>query len=224
LITARSDDGERQQFRIDSVDADPKDLDGDVRLYGVSVLVDDTWQPYCRPDVEGRAAAIPVEGSWNPRGEREPGSDAITFACTTGAIAKCIRFGYKPWQVRDGVSLEPYHAACMRMVRADYCGDGRTHTVDGTVIDFWDHVGIHGRGERAGHPEVFEAAWSPRGAVYLNIPRWSDEVGGIARECLGRFITSRERALTPDQVERELADVLLFDARYLQSADRRVAH
>ena len=33
---------------------------------------------------------------------------------------------------------ELLHEACVRMVRADYCGDGRSHTVDGMAIDVWD--------------------------------------------------------------------------------------
>jgi hypothetical protein len=88
----------------------------------------------------------------------------------------------------------------------------------------WDRLGIHRRDERAGHPEVFEAAWSPREAVYLVIPRWSDDVSDVTRDCSGRLMTSRDRTLAPEQVERELADVLTFDARYLKNADRRVAN
>ena len=121
ILDGRSEDGQTQRFRIESVAPDPQDRDGDVWLYGVSVLGPDarTRRPYCLPDVQGRSAAIPVQGSWNARGEPLPGADLITFACTSGAIAKCIRFGYKPWQTRGGTSLEPYHAACVRMVRAD---------------------------------------------------------------------------------------------------------
>src|ERR1051325_2840593 len=64
MIDARTEDGELQHFRIDSVDHDPRDRDGDVRLYGVSVLGPDarTWQRYCDPDSEGRSAAIPEIG------------------------------------------------------------------------------------------------------------------------------------------------------------------
>lgn len=226
ILDGRSEAGELQRFRIESVAPDPRDRDGDVSLYGVSVLdaSGGTWRPYCTPDVEGRSAAIPVQGSWNDRGERQPGDDLITFACTSGAIAKCIRFGYKPWQLRDGTSLAPYHAACIRMVRADYCGDGRTHTVDGTWIDVWDGLGIQVRDERAGHPEVFEAAWSPAGAAYLHTPRWSDDVADVVRDCPEHFRgrTSADRTLAPADVAQQFPEVLVFDARYVRGADRRI--
>jgi len=225
IVDARDDDGAVQRFRIDSVTEDPRDLDGDVRLYGVSILDPSSgrWQPYCVPDVEGRRAAIPVQGSWTAQGEPQPGGDRVTFACTSGAIGKCIRFGYKPWQTRGGASLQPYHAACVRMVRADYCGDGRPHTVDGTWIDMWDGLGIQTRGERDGHPEVFEAAWSPGGAAYLNVPRWSDDVAVVVADCPDHFRgrTSRDRGLSPPEVAQRFTEALIFNARFVRSADRR---
>jgi hypothetical protein len=225
LLDAYTEDGELQHFRIDSVTADPRDRDGDVRLYGVSVVNPATkaWQPYCIPDIQGLSAAIPVQGSWTADGEPQPGAGRITFACTSGAIGKCIRFGYKPWKTIDGVSLASYHAACIRMVRADYCGDGRPHTVDGTWIDIWDGLGIQTREQRPGHPEIFEAAWSPTGAAYLNMPRWSDDVADVVRDCPTHFAgrTSRDRTVDPSDVPRQFPEVLIFDARYLQTADRR---
>jgi hypothetical protein len=225
MIDARAENGELQHFRIDSVVRDPRDSDGDVWLYGMSVLGPDarTWQRYCEPDVEGRSAAIPLTGSWSAQGDPRPGTDMVTFACTSGAVGKCIRFGYKPWKTHRGISLQPYHAACVRMVRADYCGDGRPHTVDGTWIDIWDGLGIRRRDERDGVPEVFEAAWSPRGAVYLNMPRWSDEVADVIRECPEhlRDRTSRDQPLSPSEVQAQFVEALIFNARYVRSADRR---
>ena len=226
LLDAYAEDGELQHFRIDSVAADPRDRDGDVRLYGLSVInpATNAWQPYCIPDIQGLSAAIPIQGSWTADGEPEPGADRITFACTSGAIGKCVRFGYKPWKTVHGVSLRPYHAACIRMVRADYCGDGRPHTVDGTWIDIWDGLGIQTREQRPGHPEVFEAAWSPTGAAYLNMPRWSDDVADVVRDCPSHFAgrTSHDRSLAPTDVPHQFPEVLIFNARYLQSSDRRV--
>lgn len=226
LIDAFSDEGALQQFRIDSVDRDPRDPDGDVYLYGVSIFDPSTktWQPYCLPDAEGRRAVVPVGGSWSQSGEPQSGrSDAITFACTSGAIAKCIRFGYKPWAERRGIPLAPYHSACIRMVRADYCGDGRAHTQDGTNIDVWDPLGIQTRDQPEGKPQVFEAAWRPEGAAYLNLPRWSDDIATIVRECPkhleGR--TSEEHRLSPGEVQKKFGDALIFNARFLRAEDRR---
>jgi hypothetical protein len=224
IIDALAEDGTAVRFRIDSVAADPRDRDGDVSLYGVSVLdgASRRWVPYCNPDADGRSAAIPVQGSWNGRAEPEPPSDRITFACTSGAIGKCIRFGYKPWKSLNGVPLAPYHAACVRMVRADYCGDGRPHTVDGTRIDVWDDLGIQARDEPEGQPEVFEAAWAPDGAAYLNMPRWSDDVGDIVKDCPARLggRTSRERTLRPAAVRGAFPEALVFNARFVRREDR----
>lgn len=227
LLDGRTEDGEVQHFRIDAVAPDPRDRDGDVSLYSVSILgADARWRPYCLPDADGRRAAIPVQGSWNAAGEPEPtGDELVTFACTSGAIGKCIRFGYKPWKRRGDVALSPYHAACIRMVRADYCGDNRPHTVDGTQIDIWDDLGIQTREERPGHPELFEAAWSPAGAAYLNVPRWSDEVGDVIADCPEhlRGRTSRDGALSPPAAAKRFPEVLIFNARFVRSEDRKPA-
>jgi hypothetical protein len=226
LLDARTEDGEIQHFRIDAVAPDPRDRDGDVFLYSVSIRGgDERWRPYCLPDPDGRRAAIPVQGSWSADGEPQPQSDLITFACTRGAIGKCVRFGYKPWKTVDGTSLQAYHAACVRMVRADYCGDNRPHTVDGTWIDMWDGLGIQTREESAERPEVFEAAWAPSGAAYLNIPRWSDDVADVVKDCPDHFAgrTSRDRSLAPGEVPQQFPEVLIFNARYVRSADRRTA-
>ena len=225
VIQARSDGAETLQFRIDSVMADPGDREGDVWLYGVSVqdTGSDAWRPYCLPDAEGRSAAIPVPGSWSMNGDPLPSSGLITLACTSGAIGKCIRFGYKPWKTRDGRSLQPYHAACIRMVRADYCGDGRPHTVDGTAIDIWDGLGIQAREQTESRPEVFEAAWGPAGAVYLNVPRWSDDVTDILADCPAHLAgrTSRHQRLTPSELQDRFPEALIFDARFVLSQDRQ---
>jgi hypothetical protein len=226
LLEGRTEGGEVQHFRIDAVAADPRDRDGDVSLYSVSILVGDAqWRPYCLPDAEGRRAVIPVQGSWGADGVPQPASDLVTFACTSGAIGKCIRFGYKPWKQHRGVALSRYHAACIRMVRADYCGDDRPHTVDGTQIDIWDSLGIQSRDERTGHPELFEAAWSPGGAAYLNVPRWSDDVADVIADCPEHFRgrTSRDGALLPSEVAQHFPEVLIFDARFVRSEDRRPA-
>lgn len=228
IIEARSDAGETLKFRIDSAMADPGDRDGDVWLYGVSVqrAGSSAWSPYCLPDADGRSAAIPVQGSWSNRnGDPLASSRAITLACTSGAIGKCIRFGYKPWATRDGISLRAHHAACVRMVRADYCGDGRPHTVDGTEIDIWDGLGIQVRTPEDSHPEVFEAAWSPAGAAYLNVPRWSDDVADVIADCPAHLAgrTSRDQRLTPSQIQERFPESLIFNARFVLSPDRQRA-
>ena len=80
----------------------------------------------CAPDAAGQRLAIP----WTDE------HGAVQLTCTSGAIGKCIRFGYPP-------SRAALHQSCIRMVRADYGGDGSTATRDGTRIEFCDRDGIH---------------------------------------------------------------------------------
>ncbi len=46
----------------------------------------------------------------------------------------------------NGRSLQDYHQVCVRMVHADYCGDGTSHTHDGTLINFYDRLGVRQQG------------------------------------------------------------------------------
>ena len=119
----------------------------------------------------------------------------ITFACTTGAIGKCVeKLNYKPWDTaqecrvqclgggRLGLPVckrtctttgtrELMHEACVRMIRADYCGDGVSHTVDGISIDVWDNASINTMtsiSETANPGYGHEGEWTPNGARCLS--------------------------------------------------------
>lgn len=114
-----------------------------------------------RPLCSGDNLAIAIPGAWNYRtGSRESPVDPtlVTFACLDAAIAKCIEpVGYRPWALHpamptDGsggnlasVSLEPYHEACVRAMRADYCGNSFSLTRNGTLINIYDTIGIQDR-------------------------------------------------------------------------------
>ena len=223
ILRTHDEGGREIWLRVDSVEKDPGDKDGDVTLYGLSVRgAAGGWTPYCDRDSSGVALAIPVKGAWDSTGayREEPG--LMTFACTNGAIAKCLRWGYKPWKSIGGRSLRDYHLACVRMARADYCGDGLAHTRDGARIDVFDTVGIQEPEPRTGHPEVFEAGWSPEGATYVNVPRWSNDVDDLLQECPERLAgrTSRAEALTTQQVLERFPETLLLDNRFIHDADR----
>lgn len=129
------------------------------------------WKPACEPNAYGERWGFPVT---LPEGH--PGRErAITLSCASGAVVKCARWGYPPWaKGPNGEDLVPLHAACVRMVRADYCGDGEAHTKDGTSIDNYDDLGIQKRGATDDPTYVFEAGWSPQGAVCVAHTRWSD--------------------------------------------------
>jgi hypothetical protein len=166
--------GRQVRFRIESIAQDPQDPE--ISLYRIVAAEPETgrWVEFCGPDPDGQRLAFPLAGTWDETGRQGPASPgAFTMACTGGAIGKCVRFGYKPWKAApDGGPMEPYHQACVRMVRADYCGDGKAHTRDGTAIDPFDRQGIQ-TPDRL--PDMrFEAAWGPGGATCIARPRLPD--------------------------------------------------
>ena len=65
--------------------------------------------------------------------------------------------------------MKDFHQACTRMIRADYQGDGKSFTREGTEIFVVDVLGIN-----KGTPPKgmrFEAAWSVDGALAIAKPR-----------------------------------------------------
>jgi hypothetical protein len=96
----------------------------------------------------------------------------FSLSCVGGVEAKCLRWGYLPWRRAPAadVSLAPYFESCVRLARADYCGDGQASTREGTAVDIHDEVGVLQRTPNL--PEFeFEAGWTPRGAVCVHHTR-----------------------------------------------------
>jgi hypothetical protein len=151
-----------------------------------------SWQPACPVDADGRRAAIPLAATWNAHGDRVESSSLLTFGCTTGVIAKCYRWGYRPWVTGYG-DLVAMHLTCTRLARADYCGNGTPHTRDGTLIDIWDNlpspgpIQQHDAGLLAELLD-FEAGWNTGGAVCLSHARWLDGGTLLAQACPDRLI------------------------------------
>ncbi len=126
------------------------------------------WESLCKDGAGAETEAIAIQNDWLPTtGARKAISDAVTWACRGAALAKCIEWGYRPWATVGGDSLEEFHQACTRMVRADYCGDGVTHTTNGNAIDVSDIKGI----QTPDTTWAIEAKWGPDGAVCLSTPR-----------------------------------------------------
>jgi hypothetical protein len=139
----------------------------DVSLYGLEYrTADGTWQPVCRDANGAPAQALPVDGYWDYHqgvaggGSKTEDPTRFTFACMGGAIAKCALWGYRPWASYNGFPLAPYHQACTRMVRADYCGTGQSYTKTGNRINFYDELGL----QQDAADWVFEAEWDMNGA------------------------------------------------------------
>ncbi|RWO96224.1 MAG: hypothetical protein EOQ98_22795 [Mesorhizobium sp.] len=186
VLTIGGDGQNRMPLRIDAVEIDPRNPDGGVMLYTMSTRdpASDTWRNICEPDIEGRRMGFPLAGTWTQDGRHLPSDTAFSITCTGGAQAKCVRFGYRPWETSsDGTSLWDHHQACTRMIRADYCGDGVGHTRNGTPIVIYDRKGIQ-QDETA--PDMsFEAAWGADGALCVSRTRIPDvlTMEGLAAIC-----------------------------------------
>jgi hypothetical protein len=102
------------------------------------------WAPLCHPNWEGRIDAIPVAAIWGEHGDRVESTTDFTFACVHGVIAKCYRWGYRPWESapshNPNISRVKVHQTCTRAARADYCGNGDTHTLNNTPVDVYDSL------------------------------------------------------------------------------------
>jgi len=164
--------GRQRAIRIDAVERDPRDPDAEIMLYSLSEqdAASGEWRDLCEPDPHGRRLGFPLAGGFTGDGRHIEMSGRFLITCTGGAEGKCVRFGYKPWRRGpDGVSLAPYYQTCVRLVRADYCGDGIGHTRNGTPIDLFDTIGI--QSDEVAPGMTFEAAWGPDGAVCVRRTR-----------------------------------------------------
>lgn len=156
-LDATAPDG--RTFRVEVTSAT---LDGRTRR--VELAADGL--PVCDPGQSG----VIVTGRWEATGAHVDDPDIVTYSCASGVIAKCVTWGYAPWLVGPDV-----HAACTRLARADYCGDGTSWTLDGTHISVYDTLGVQTR--IAGGTMVFEAAWSPAGAACVARTRYAIQRG-----------------------------------------------
>lgn len=219
--------GRKLNFQIRDVELDPQDPEKATYLYTVFFLdtSDSKWKNLCTPDAKNVAKAIPLSGFWDKTGPYIESTNLVTFGCTSGVTAKCVRLGYKPWKNVKGKSLRDFHQACTRMTRADYCGNGKPHTKEGTLINIYDVLDIQKK-----DPEkkmVFEAAWGPDGATCINRPRWFETLPEIRKECPAKLtgrINEDGSCATAQNALQNWPDSLLFNdslVRKPQSASRK---
>ncbi|MEO1092264.1 MAG: ADYC domain-containing protein [Pseudomonadota bacterium] len=177
------------ELRVDGVRNDAAAVGSALTVYEVAVREDDgTWRRACPANAKGLAEAVPLRGYWDTQGDHHDIDGTFTLACTATALGKCVRMGYRPWQTApDGRSFRKLHQACTRMLRADYCGDGRSWTKDGTIINVFDGYGIQVQDPRS--DLAFEAAWAADGAVCVAKPRLPQrhDVAMIEAACPARL-------------------------------------
>ncbi len=187
VTLAASGDSPARQVFVASVVLDPQDPQHEIFLYHLLAVDAATGrrEELCGPNVDGERWAFPLRGQWDAEGQKVSDS-GFTLTCSDGAQGKCVRFGYKPWKtLPSGERLADYHQACVRMVRADYCG-GHGTTRDGMLIDFYDRIGIQDPAPGAAALGLsFEAAWSPAGAECVAHTRVPEHVtmSQLGRAC-----------------------------------------
>jgi hypothetical protein len=179
-VSGHISDGSVRPIRF--ADHDSTTLPG-VNLYLVKYV--DRGESVCG-DLDGQpiwAAILPQQYDETTGSERASDKNLYTFSCRFGAIQKCQELGYikngTAQEMRAGVSrarnLNDYHAACVKMMQADYCGNGVTHAFDGAGIDIYDHLengNVAETGTTGQDGFYFEADWDQDGAHCLNITRW----------------------------------------------------
>ena len=168
-----------RNVRVESVQTDPLDADHEVLLYHMLAVDTRTGQTeeLCGPDVRAERWAFPIHGQWDAEGNKLSDS-GYTLTCGDGAQGKCLRFGYKPWKTMpSGERLDAYYQACIRLVRADYCG-GHGTTRDGMLIDIYDRIGVQPPDSQADAAAGvhFEAAWNAAGAVCVAHTRVPEKI------------------------------------------------
>lgn len=193
--------GRMTRLRIDAVERDAASRDNDIWLHSFSVQQPDTtWKTLCAPGPDGRTLGFPLAGRTRANGTLDTSvNTTFELACTAGTQAKCVRHGYAPWlRAPDGSSLQPAHDACVLMLRADYEGNGRPTTRDGTRIDISDRWNIRNvRVQDAAYE--FEAGWDAAGAVCVHHPRIRRHVSLAQLEARTQRLRGRTGAVcTPE--------------------------
>jgi hypothetical protein len=170
-IELRIDALEIDPAGTDTTDSDPPEApDATVYRYTISYSLgqEPGWMLACGVNEDGvPIRAIPLQHLWDYRqglpggGAKRDMPDWITFACEGFALAKCVDLGYKPWVSVDNISLDAHHQACTRMVRGDYCGDGRSQGLTQATVNVYDSLGI-----QTDPPDywITESEWTAAGA------------------------------------------------------------
>lgn len=134
----------------------------------------------CAPDPDngGSIEALVYEGVYvdMTTGEAKDAPGIMQIACVSGGTGKAGLWNFLPYNL----GLEAFETG-VRMVRADYCGDGDSYTQPGNQLYLRDVFGMHDFGQAANN--TTEAIMSRKGALCLDTPRdanfdyWSVDCG-----------------------------------------------
>ncbi|HZJ63872.1 MAG TPA: ADYC domain-containing protein [Kofleriaceae bacterium] len=160
---ATATNGATVKLRIDAA-AQGTAPNADLWFYIVSYQTSTGWSPMCGVDSANQPIqAVTTAGVWSATASDAAkygaSTSQFTFACRGKTVAKCVELGYKTYK---GYSTQL--ASCVRLLRGDYCGNGQAYTVDGTLLNLYDSVGVQADG-LGWFPE---AEWTPSGAGCVN--------------------------------------------------------
>lgn len=167
---------------------------------------------FCPPDPKGDARMVIYQGYLDGQLHYVNDPTRFSLSCTSGVEAKCLRWGYLPWRsAPDGTTaLAPYFETCIRLARADYCGNDQPTTRNGTSIDVYDRVGIQQR-----TPDLpdfkFEAGWGPQGAVCVHHARIPENLELAKLPALCARLTVDQLGPVCDEAAAEAAGALIFN-------------
>ena len=170
----------------------------DLFTYKLYLLDDDKPVPFC----QGDARAYALAGTWSSTGQHASSKTRFSFACANGTIAKCTRWGYRPWGTAkrsDGVTVATaqYHQACVRAAAADYCANGHSFTKNGTLVDIYDFGGLNASEGAAGfipptqtwpsdnNALLWESSFDRYGGAWLDHVRYAETSAELEDPAIG---------------------------------------
>lgn len=98
----------------------------------------------------------------------------LTIACAGSAAAKLRLMNYGPQSDFDGEghpATPAQRQATLKMLTADYCGDGTSYTANGTPLA-WENA--EGTVQTSTKHGALEGVWGPAGALCLEATRLAD--------------------------------------------------
>ncbi len=111
----------------------------------------------------------------------------LTIGCAGSAAAKMRLFNYGPQSDFDGEgnpATVDQRQATLKMITADYCGNGTSYTANGTPLQFEDAAGTV---PVSGTPGAIEAVWTAEGALCLGATRVANTTVGCSLPSCSSF-------------------------------------
>jgi len=204
-------------IRVVAVEADPIARFQPTWLHTLELRAagETEFRGFCEPDPSGDRRVVLYPGYFDQSRRYVADKERFSMSCVSGVEAKCLRWGYLPWKQAPatGESLAPYFEACIQLARADYCGDDRPTTRNGTTIDVYDRVGVQQPEADPGELR-FEAGWAAQGAVCVAHTRIVEEVSlkALPQHC-PRLVPDDLGASCTEESARERGAILYNRSR-----------